>query len=127
MLDLDFCDRSWPTRVRLAGSLIFFRIQQFLSDLILILGFSPNGWCWCEIKMFVYLVITAAAFALFDVAYFLRCITTLLLYICTGFKRMHILEDSVINGNTDNGYEKTWSEHGGGALYILYIYRHTYN
>lgn len=48
--------------------------------------------------MFVYLVITAAAFALFDVAYFIRIITTLLLYILTGIKRMHILEDSVING-----------------------------
>lgn len=48
--------------------------------------------------MFVYLVITAAAFALFDVAYFIRIITTLLFYILTGIKRMHILEDSVING-----------------------------
>lgn len=56
--------------------------------------------------MFVYVVITAAAFALFDVAYFIRIITTLLLYILTGIKRMHILEDSVINGtcNTDNEY-----------------------
>ncbi|XP_062597029.1 protein THEM6-like [Saccostrea cucullata] len=49
--------------------------------------------------MTVYLVIAAATFALFDVAYYTRVLISIILYTWKGkFKRMPILDESVING-----------------------------
>ena len=48
--------------------------------------------------MLVYLGIAAAAFVLFDVAYFFRFLFSLVLYLLQGLKQLPVLDESVVNG-----------------------------